>query len=76
MGPGITQGNHNMKTQKTIADYMYPIHRKNWKRPKDPKELIEGALGNNAEPQKDYPDWDESFLADMQIKEMAERWDR
>ena len=41
---------------------------------KTPKELLEQALGNNAEPVQEYPDIDE--VADMQIKEMAERWDR
>jgi hypothetical protein len=42
-------------------------------RPQDPTDT---ALGNNAELVPEYADWDESFLADMQIKEMAERWDR
>jgi hypothetical protein len=51
------------------------------KRIKSPKELIEQALGNNAEPTKEYPDWDETFWADMERFDMdrkyqAERWDR
>ena len=35
------------KTKKTIADYMYPKLRKNWKRPKDPKELIDQAIAED-----------------------------
>jgi len=43
---------------------------------KNPKELIEGALGNNAEPLKEYPDWDDDFRFEMDRKYQAERWDR
>ena len=58
---------------------------------KEPKELLDGALGNNAEPIKEYPDWDEAsdgsdeirdarydwdMMADRDRKHHAERWDR
>ena len=46
---------------------------------KDPQELLDGALGNNAEPVKEYPDWDDAcweFWANMARKYQAERWDR
>ena len=59
----------------TLADYMYPKLRKK-KRPADPKQLIECALGNNAEPVKEYPDWDEAYRFEMERKYQAERWDR
>lgn len=70
-------GSNERKSMKTFADYIYPIQRKQWKkRIGNPKELIDQAI------QKDNPELipdmynEDAYRADMEIKEMAERWDR
>ena len=81
------------KTIASLADYMYPRLRKQWKkkRPQEPKELLDSAIAHDDPEQipdmydedadgsdelRDAKyDWD-MMNADMERKEMAERWDR